>query len=628
MKRVHFTLIAVILALATYPLVMAQGDDGYNEWLVPPIDSQTKNLPAGTVGSPGSELLFILDTGVDADSLFGGEDDFESDGVSELGSITEPNFQNYISVTNTNPTESVTVHFRYFNSNCSDIIDFLVVLTCNDTMLIDPFDFVIPGTTVNVEERFFGSTTGGVGINAIPASEFGDGRFLLFVVAAGDPIDATAAETHTAMTADDNIADWWFSRELVVEKWGSDSSGWFPDCAQTDVDHVGAETGTGNDNLHVFNASAISFDYLVGIMTTAVPTGLLVGDLPDTANDLAYGVAAWTRPSVDLCESVGDSDISYWGAADGDQIQAPTHAVLAGSEDIDTGDGTDITNYYYLRNEAHGGDTWPLLATSDVDGDGEDEVVGALSLGGALNWTLFPIEGTVSGVLPSQQMVNFLSAVDDYNGSGNPIGAFTDRAYGVDAADTFYYPTVFNNDEGTFTPETPVCPADDGLVSPGDPPVPCTDAASIEFMVRCVNAWSFTGDPIDFVSTGDVTDGDPVTAGATCSGLFGNPTEYPFQDSDAYTLVTNLGSFSVEDLLALGGAELEAFLDEPVVVGGPELGPGRVRLNRRVTILTEPAAYDGSRPTFITLGQNITRFEGFGMSIWLPVSATDFTDVD
>ncbi len=233
-------------------------------------------------------------------------------------------------------------------------------------------------------------------------------------------------------------------------------------------------------------------------------------------------------------------------------------------------------------------------------------------------------------------MVNFLSAVDDYNGSGNPTGAFTDRAYGVDAADTFYYPTVFNNDEDTFTPETPECEeeeeADDELVSPGVPavdPDPCEDAdPDIEFMVRCINAWSFTGDPIDFVSTGDVTDGDPVTAGATCSGLFGDLTEYPFQDSDAYTLVTNLGSFSVEDLLALGGAELEAFLDEPVVVGGPELGPGRVRLNRRVTILTEPAAYDGSRPTFITLGQNITRFEGFGMSIWLPVSATDFTDVD
>ncbi len=83
MKRVHFTLIAAILALATYPLVMAQGDDGYNEWLVPPIDSQTKNLPAGTVGSPGSELLFILDTGVDANSLYEDDDDFESDGVSE-----------------------------------------------------------------------------------------------------------------------------------------------------------------------------------------------------------------------------------------------------------------------------------------------------------------------------------------------------------------------------------------------------------------------------------------------------------------------------------------------------------------------------------------------------------------
>ena len=53
-----------------------------------------------------------------------------------------------ISLLSRTPTrpKSVTVHFRYFNDNCEDILDFLVVVTCNDTLLFDPFNFVIPFT--------------------------------------------------------------------------------------------------------------------------------------------------------------------------------------------------------------------------------------------------------------------------------------------------------------------------------------------------------------------------------------------------------------------------------------------------------------------------------------------------
>src|SRR5690606_29917174 len=468
MKRFKLTIMLTAILLAISPLALAQGTNGYNNHVT---QLQSKNVPAGTVVEPGSQLLFVLDTGFNAAAELGDDPNFSSQSVSELGGPDGALFQNFISITNTNPSQSVTVHFRYFNSNCTDIIDFLVLLTCNDTLLVDPFNLQIPGSQFNVRSRFFGSTATTAALSAIPASQFGDGRFLLFVTASGDP------------TNDDDIADTHFPYELWVDKFGSRTTP--SDCDGDSTAQVGVNPGINNNNLHILNASAVAFDYLTGFHSVAIPTGLLAGDLPPGANDLAYGVTAFTRPSVDLTLDPEDAQSFYQEgtefSGDGDGPQLPPFTILSGSEDIAVGNGTVVNNQYYLRNDVHGGDIWPFISYDAETGD----LTGAVSMGGALSWTLFPVQGVVDGALPTQQFINFVSIVDDYNGSGNPGGGFADRSYGLDSADTFYRLTVFNNDEEALT-------AEEVIISPPPP------GQVLEILVRCINAFTFTGDPLGF----------------------------------------------------------------------------------------------------------------------------------
>ena len=116
--------------------------------------TQSRNIPAGTVVDPGSQVLYIVDTGVNLR-----EEGREASGDSELdeakwgdplevvrpdlyepgigGSTLAPGAisQTFLAITNTHPTQAITVHFRYFNDECVDLLDFLVLLTCNDPAL-------------------------------------------------------------------------------------------------------------------------------------------------------------------------------------------------------------------------------------------------------------------------------------------------------------------------------------------------------------------------------------------------------------------------------------------------------------------------------------------------------------
>ena len=84
-------------------------------------ESQTRNIPAGTVQDPGSHLTYIIDTGLNARAIagqrdivgrFGGPDrlwrraavqpflDADLDGRLDAGAL----YQNFISITNVHPT--------------------------------------------------------------------------------------------------------------------------------------------------------------------------------------------------------------------------------------------------------------------------------------------------------------------------------------------------------------------------------------------------------------------------------------------------------------------------------------------------------------------------------------------
>ena len=284
-------------------------------------DIQSRVIQSGSVNDPGSQLLYIADTGLNlrasgqddstdnvADLLFGGS----SPGVGEV-------LVNFLAITNTHPTKAVTIHFRYFNDECTDVLDFLVVLTCSDTLLMNPFDFNIPGAqldgnAVNTGSRIFGPDISSA-FQAITGSSFNSGRFIIMANAAGtvriDDNETTnqAGGYSTGFDADQDHANILFPSELAASDCNFDATGDFRDESDRGTTapgnrNVGSGSGFSADNLHVFNASAIWFNHLVGHHTIAVPKAF-IPDAGDNDQFLAVAVNAYARPAVDLSQRIG-----------------------------------------------------------------------------------------------------------------------------------------------------------------------------------------------------------------------------------------------------------------------------------------------------------------------------------
>ena len=646
MKRLKLITIVAVLLLFAAPAAAAQsfpvGTHGIGDGYGPdrdttyPQEVQTTNSPAGTVVEPGSQLLFLLDTGVDATGLE------PTSRLSENG-ITAPVFTNFISITNVNPTDAVTVHFRYFNEDCTDLLDFLVVLTCNDTMLIDPFNYTIPGSTTNVSQRFFGAP--GVFPEPIPATLFGTGRFALFVQASGAVGNASGdgRDTDNAFGGPedlDKFADWLFPARLTPD-------GLLDECWAVDEDTIGTVSAGGssvnNDNLNVFNASAISFNYLTGFHTVAVAR----------SDGLAsYGVTAWTRPAVNLSfndlddvdnrlnvtpdfsaqDVVGpvptpltwdppkspDGIFDFFdlynildAGSDGDGPLAPKRCVLSGSEEIWLTLQRDElrvlpANYFYLRQDAHGGDT---VETNCEGATGDDETRCDVDpspffptpvLGGALAWALFPS----SAIQTTDQFLFGASLKDDYNGSGNPnnftLSLADDSAYRMDAAATYYELAIYDCDENLLD-----IPQEIEDISPAPPFTPLITRVAL----RCLNYYAFANGSVASVQVGP--------------------------DSTDFIFTVNFGTFSVADLFSLAPPLVSNFLPANPVCPNDELGPGWIRFNRIVTrdywydqtsgtLLGFGEDYDGERGTYVTIAKDVLFQTAFGVSWYLPQSATEF----
>ena len=175
----------------------------------------------------------------------------------------------------------------------------------------------------------------------------------------------------------------------------------------------------------------------------------------------------------------------------------------------------------------------------------------------------------------SEQFIQFASLVDDYKGENNTkAGVAEDWSYGMDAARTQFQVVVWNNDEVPLELAPPDVP-----VSPPPP----FDPFSLVIHVDCITAYS-----------------GPSHTSANADAL-------------------RLGTFSVEDLFNVGGPDVEDFLEEPV---GDELGPGWLRFDRLQTFALEDEEADNLN-TYVVIGQSVVRFEGFGLSWWLPVAAFD-----
>lgn len=635
------SILASLLLVFLTPAVMAQA--GFGDF---PQEVQSTTTPAGTAVEPGSQLLFLLDSGIDASGL---------DPTSTLrdNGITAPAFTNFISITNTNPTDAITLHFRYFNEHCIDVLDFLVVLTCNDTMLIDAFNYTVPGTATNVSQRFFGELAGSIA--PIPAGVFGDGRFLLFVTASGDVGNDSGEGNDTSPVGDrgnyndpedlDEFADWLFPFELVTDAL-------VDECPAVDPDTIGLNPGGVNDNnLNIFNSSAISFNFLNGFHTIGVARA---GGLA------AHGVTAWTRPAVNVSVDLDEEDSSETpdgidfspqdvvGAVptaayvprsgdrtaasplpkepdgifdffdlyniiddglDGDGPLAPKRTVLAGSEEIWLTLVRDATlvlpaNYFYLRQDAHGGDTVETncegFTAASARCDDPNPFFPTPSVGGALDWTLFP----AAAIDPLDQSLYLISVKDDYNGSNNPnnsaLGLVSDNAYRLDPAATYYELAIFNNDEERL--DIP------RVIPPISPPPPFTPLVT-RVAVKCISAFNFENQSIP--------SGDRVLGGPGADFVF----------------TRKLHTFSVQDLYDLAPPLIQGHLEPPVDVND-ELGPGWIRFDRILTrdyyydasggVFTHPINYDGERGSYVTIAKNTIFQSAFGVAWYLPQSATDF----
>ena len=476
------------------------------------IQVQTRNIPAGTVVDPSTSLYYIIDAGANLRALVGADltgydaalatvdqgetaDDppvaltnplgvggassiYNADGTVDTTKIN----QNFISITNTHPTAAVTVHFRYFNDECIDVLDFLVLLTCNDTLIFDPFDFDIPGTSFNTQTRIFGPAVGL--FTPIRAADFASGRFLIFATAAGASSNA------------DDYAEIRFPREFdgFIEDGTDDTTGFTDHCNNLQDDsYFGVQAGLVASNLHVFNSSAIVFNYLIGYLTTAVPFGGVFE---------AYGVNAWGLPAVDLTDDalapLPPTGLSQRGYPDGDgppglgdmAAGGADGTIIMGGEPVVGADGvTPIVpiNVWSLRNEVHGGDSAYVsdipIPTSTPVPNTPDGIIDYDSWGGAL---ASPSLFIVTLEEQKKQRICFVSIVHDFNGGKHsavtPIAGVVDRSYNVNGAETNYVLQIYDSDENIFDVDenTPI------NISP--PPFEAPTAV-LNIVVDCLRVW-------------------------------------------------------------------------------------------------------------------------------------------
>ena len=461
----------------------------------------------------------------------------------------------------------------------------------------------MPGTdNVNVKDRFFGypnkADGNGQSFDAIPASTFADGRFLLFVTASADVKTGYSPEW-----AKDELNPDYYYLDLIPyefinyreEEFSTHCAAWTEGGGGDAGEELygnypvyGDTTGFSDDNLHILNASAVSFNYLMGMQTVAKVT--------DLGSQAAYMTEAYARPAV-FAE----------GPAGAAAMTAPLHALLTGGERIWTeaaGTGELVTavagEQFILRHEAHAGDQWDR---------GEDSLGlnWIISEGGALGWEIFP-----SAAMPARkQVVNFFSFMDNYNGESNLAQGATpsewdDVSYNIQPVVTIYTIQPFNNSEDPWIPSDP---DDQPIVSPVTPESPLVTAIG----VKCINAYEI--DPESNLND------------AVLGWKFG---EFTLQDL-----------FDMNSVVGTDNLTLEGFLN--VLAGSQnelenEVGPGWMRVSRwfttrkwTTTQLTPEyvysywqgwddsteAPYELTGPTIFTAGQANYVFENFGAGKWL-----------
>jgi hypothetical protein len=609
--RKNFLIVFALALLLPCAMVMAQTNpkDGYGGWVG---ENQTRNIPAGTVQDPGSHLTYIIDAGVNARAKFGpaiDTDDVTGNVLADLGigkadgTLDESKvYQSFISITNTHPTQAVTVHFRYFNDNCEDLLDFLVVLTCNDTLIFDPFNFEIPASGgENTRDRIFGPLRTGKVLEPIQTQQFGSGRFI---------ITAAASVANTDLDDDPEILFPYEMRDKTgqcnIQQGVTGSSGTLTATtleqlltgyyAGTDTKtryaNVGTTPGLSDTNLHVFNATQESFNYLIGHLTTAKPA------TPGT-DQVSWGLTAWVRPVVNGNLDLDPMPITGFPDGDATQNGALTGKLVLGSESWINSSGvkTAVTNNFYLRNEVHGGDVAHIGGSN-----------GGNSLYGAL--------GTLALHPVPDQVIHLISVQDDYNGSNNAgVTGFRDRSSNISPAFTTYVLQIYDNKEKILT-----LPQENPLnVSPPRPGA----VLDLEVVCFCLRTFLTTTiaveTSVDDLSIQDLDDFfDVLSPKGAFAGLLVPAT--PDQSGGWIRFVRdNTTSPAATDGVVEFDKDVNAAIGGPFVNGAMGSGAGTATVFNLDGKLSDSAG----EPSFLTEGLHVLVFEGFGVSFYLQAVASD-----
>ena len=317
---------------------------------------------------------------------------------------------NYISVVNANPDSAVTLLVQYYNNDMELALYYLRVLTSDSSVLLDPFDHMIPGTELNTGDEIMGS------------GKMGNGHFVIAVTAVADQTDAD--DDVGVNNSTDGTANVLFPKSLTEDMHGTDNidacgtirltvgtSMEDADDADNnllhldpdpdgDVEACSDEDGTSANVAEwgVGDAQVISFNHLTGHFTEAL-AGTDAGG-PDQT--LSWGGTPVVRPVVNNRDNA-EMDNDDYQVLDGDPM---VDAYLA--EKDAAGEGVDLTGPAVAAAEGY---------IAGTDNEAGDDFIAAptertyrtiMAASGAM---VLPSLSGVSG--DSTQIVQFLSVADD-----------------------------------------------------------------------------------------------------------------------------------------------------------------------------------------------------------------------
>ena len=131
--------------------------------------------------------MYLIDSGIDLTTGAYSEEELRNKTVFELTGISKAARSENVVLRNTNGEKAVTLKCSYINDQGEEFFSFLLVLTCGQTLVIDPFDFEIPGYDQRTSEVIFGTKVDAPSASARrwTAAGFGSGRFLFAATAVG-----------------------------------------------------------------------------------------------------------------------------------------------------------------------------------------------------------------------------------------------------------------------------------------------------------------------------------------------------------------------------------------------------------------------------------------------------------